>query len=194
MNSEQHAADRRRIDKAATEVMENTQEKMMWDMCLCDSVIQGHLALLVTDRFSTSGDGSQRVFKMKPNVRRGESLSTVSTSGPAEKASTGYYSPFKTQTLTHSWLSGNRQRVLIGREEQSLLRGSTSLQATRLADLICEGCALIAGVYTSLLLSLTQWSDARVVLLHVILPMVKGSWITNCDVTQEPHMNTCLSF
>lgn len=87
-------------------------------------------------------------------LRRGTLLSLHSTRG-AEKVS-GYYTPFKTQTLTHGWLSGNRQRVLIGLEEWSLLRDSTSLQGTRLAGLICEGCALISGDYALLSLLLCK--------------------------------------
>ncbi len=113
-------------------------------------------------------------------------LSLQSTRG-AGKVS-GYYTPFKTQTLTHGWLSGNRQRVLIGLEERSFLRDSTSLQGTRLADLICEGCTLIAGDYAllSFLFCKTLLLLLWLVLLHGTLVTVERNWITKCEVT---HMN-----
>lgn len=82
-------------------------------------------------------------------------FSVHSTRGLADKVSAGYYTPFKIQTLTHSRLSGNRQSVSTGLKEWSLLRDSTSLQGTSLADLICEHCALIARGYALLLFPFT---------------------------------------
>lgn len=93
---------------------------------------------------------SGHVFQTKLNSNK---LSEVRLCRSKEKALLRKYPLVITQTLTHSQLSGNRQRVLIGLEEWSLWRDSTSLQGTRVADLIWENCAFIAGGYVLLLFS-----------------------------------------